>query len=58
MNVNTILELIGSMVKSATVTNTEGAYGSGLAVAGARFDPISFVKKPQVIIRLVSTVNI
>jgi len=31
------------------------AYGAGLA--GAGFDPVSFIKKPQVILRIVSWVS-
>ena len=33
----------------------EGAYGSGKA--GVAFDPIVYVKKPQVILRLISWVR-
>lgn len=54
MNVATIIEFIESMVKSTAMTNNEGAYGGGMA--GAPFDPISFIKKPQVILRVISLV--
>lgn len=56
MNIGTIVEFIESMVKSATMTQTEGAYGSGMA--GGPFDPIAFIKKPQVILRIVGIVRI
>lgn len=36
----------------ASEVGTTGAYGAGLA--GAPFDPVAYVKKPQVILRLVS----
>lgn len=49
------MEFIESMIKSTTGSNNEGdAYGAGMA--GAPFDPLSFIKKPQVIIRIVSVV--
>lgn len=52
MNVATLMEFVESMIKSATVSNTDGAYGSGMA--GQAFDPLGFIKKPQVILRIVS----
>ena len=54
MNIGTIVELIESMLKSTTMSNNEGAYGAGMA--GAPFDPIAFIKKPQVILRIVGIV--
>ena len=56
MNVATIIEFIESMIKSTSMTNNEGAYGGGLA--GAPFDPVGFIKKPQVILRVISLVII
>lgn len=35
-------------------TGDGGAFGAGMA--GAPFDPVQFIKKPQVILRLASTV--
>ena len=55
MNIATVVEFIESMIKSATVSNTDGAYGSGMA--GTPFDPLGFIKKPQVILRIVSLVS-
>lgn len=55
MNIATIVEFIESMIKSSTVSNVDGAYGSGMA--GAGFDPLGFIKKPQVILRVVSVVS-
>lgn len=55
MNVGTIVEFIESMIKSTTISNAEGAYGGGMS--GAPFDPISFIKKPQVILRIVTLVS-
>ena len=56
MNVATIMEFIESMIKSTTISATnDGAYGGGMA--GAGFNPIEFIKKPQVILRLVSIVS-
>lgn len=34
---------------------TQGAYGAGRA--GAPFNPITFIKKPQVIVRLIALVS-
>lgn len=56
MNIGTIVELIESMVKSTTMSSNEGAYGSGMA--GAPFDPVGFIKKPQVILRILGIVSI
>ena len=56
MNIATVVEFIESMIKSATVSNTDGAYGSGMA--GTPFDPLGFIKKPQVILRIVSLVRV
>jgi hypothetical protein len=55
MNIATVVEFIESMIKSASVSNTDGAYGSGMA--GTPFDPLGFIKKPQVILRIVSLVS-
>jgi hypothetical protein len=55
MNVATVVEFIESMIKSATVSSTDGAYGSGMA--GTPFDPLGFIKKPQVILRIISLVS-
>lgn len=55
MNIGTIFEFIESMVKSTTMTNNDGAYGAGMA--GAPFDPVAFIKKPQVILRIVGIVS-
>ena len=55
MNLGTIMEFIESMIKSSQVSNNDAAYGAGMA--GAPFDPLSFIKKPQVIIRIVSVVS-
>lgn len=54
MNVGSIVEFFSSFMKSTSEsTNNEGAaYGS--AMAGAPFDPIAFIKKPQVIMRIVN----
>ncbi len=57
MNVATVIEFIESMVKSATVSNVDGAYGSGMASGTNSFDILSFIKKPQVILRVVSIVR-
>ena len=55
MNIGTIIEFIESMIKSTTsASSNDAAYGAGMA--GAPFDPLSFIKKPQVIIRIVSVV--
>lgn len=54
MNLGTIFECIESMLKSTTMTNTEGAYGAGMA--GSPFHPLTFIKKPQVILRLLGMV--
>jgi hypothetical protein len=57
MNVGTIIEFIESMVKSTTISNSgDGAYGSGMA--GTPFDPLGFIKKPQVILRIISLVRV
>ena len=56
MNIATVIEFIESMVKSATVSNVDGAYGSGMASGTASFDILSFIKKPQVVLRIVSIV--
>ena len=56
MNIDTIIEFIESMIKSTQGSNNEAAYGAGMA--GAPFDFLSFIKKPQVIIRTVSVVSI
>lgn len=55
MNVGTIMEFISGLIKTATESTGEGAYGGGMA--GAAFDPIGFIKKPQVILRITSTVS-
>lgn len=55
MNIATIVEFIESMIKSTQISNSEGAYGGGLA--GAPFDPLSFIKKPQVILRIINIVK-
>ena len=39
----------------STAQGTGGAYGAGKA--GAPFDPVEFIKKPQVILRAVSLVG-
>lgn len=54
MNIATVMEFIESMVKSATASTGDQAYGSGMA--GNAFDPIAFVKKPQVILRVITIV--
>lgn len=54
MNIGTIVELVESLVKSTAMTSNEGAYGSGMA--GGPFDPIAFIKKPQVILRILGIV--
>ena len=56
MNLATVIEFIESMMKSTQVSNNDAAYGAGMA--GAPFDPLSFIKKPQVIIRIVSVVSL
>ena len=56
MNIATLVEFIESMVKSTQISNSEGAYGGGLA--GAPFDPLSFIKKPQVILRIINIVRL
>ena len=58
MNVATVIEFIESMVKSATVSNVDGAYGAGMASGTTSFDILSFIKKPQVILRIVSIVGL
>jgi hypothetical protein len=54
MNIGTIVEFIESLVKSTTMSSNDGAYGAGMA--GAPFDPIAFIKKPQVILRVVGVI--
>ena len=39
-----------------STTEGGGAYGAGMA--GGSFDPLVFIKKPQVILRIGSTVRI
>lgn len=56
MNIGTVIEFLESLVKSTPVSNVEGAYGAGMA--GAPFNPIAFIKKPQVILRIISLVII
>ena len=55
MNIGTVLEFVESLIKSAPVSNVDGAYGAGMA--GGSFNPIVFVKKPQVNLRFVCTVR-
>ena len=44
------------MVKSSNQVNpNQGAYGGDLT--GAAFNPIEFIKKPQVVLRIVSGVS-
>ena len=54
MNIGTVVELLESLIKSAPVSSGDGAYGAGMA--GAPFNPLEFVKKPQVILRVISVV--
>ena len=53
LSIGNVIEFIQSMLK--TSTTNEGGYGGGMA--GAAFDPIGFIKKPQVILRLISLVS-
>jgi hypothetical protein len=55
MNIGTVLEFVESLVKSTPVSSVDGAYGAGMA--GGSFNPIEFIKKPQVILRFVCTVR-
>ncbi len=56
MNIGTIVEFFESMVKSSNQVNpNQGAYGGDLS--GAAFNPIEFIKKPQVVLRIVSGVS-
>lgn len=55
MNVGSIIEFFESMIKSTSMTKNDAAYGAGMA--GGPFDPAGFIKKPQVILRLVNLVN-
>jgi hypothetical protein len=57
MNVGTIVELFETMMKSNLDPNAEGAYGGGMANS-AGFNPVSFIKKPQVILRIVCLVSL
>lgn len=54
MNIATVIEFIESMIKSTSMTNNDGAYGGGMA--GGPFDPVGFIKKPQVILRIITIV--
>ena len=59
LTIGTILEFISNFLKidksqNLTSNDSNVAYGGGMA--GNRFDPLSFIKKPQVIFRLASTV--
>ena len=55
MNIGTIIEFFESMVKSSSVTPNQGAYGGDLS--GGSFNFIEFIKKPQVIIRMLTMVG-
>lgn len=56
MNVGTVVDFVQSLLKTATEQANEGAaYGGDMA--GRAFDPVSFVKKPQVILRIISIVS-
>ncbi len=55
MNIGTVVEFIESLVKSTPISSQDGAYGAGMA--GAPFNPIEFIKKPQVILRVFSLVS-
>lgn len=53
MNIGAAIEFFNSFLQSATESANDGAaYGGNMA--GAPFDPISFIKKPQVILRMIS----
>lgn len=57
MNIGTVVEFFQKFLKSATesvATESGAAYGGGMA--GAAFDPLSFIKKPQVILRIINLV--
>ena len=56
MNKASIVEFFESMIKSTTMTKNDAAYGA--TMAGAPFDPIGFMKKPQVILRVVNLVSL
>ncbi|RNA36286.1 synaptogyrin-2-like [Brachionus plicatilis] len=52
MNIASIIEFFESMIKSTSLTKNDAAYGAGMA--GAPFDPAGFMKKPQVILRIIN----
>jgi hypothetical protein len=57
MNVGTVVEFIQSFMKSAAEqANVGAAYGGNMA--GRAFDPVGFIKKPQVILRVISIVSL
>lgn len=54
-HIGTVVEFLQSLLKSATDATSEGAaYGGGMS--GAPFEPLAFIKKPQVILRIISIV--
>lgn len=55
MNIGTILEFFESMVKTSSVNPNQGAYGGDLS--GSAFNPIEFIKKPQVVLRVLTIVS-
>ena len=56
MNVGSIMEFLQKFLNSATEKVGDGAAAYGGGMAGAAFDPLSFIKKPQVILRIISIV--
>ncbi len=57
MNVGTVVEFLQKFLNTATesvAANSGAPYGGGMA--GAKFDPISFIKKPQVILRIINLI--
>jgi len=52
MNIGTIIEFFESMVKTSSVTPNQGAYGGDLS--GGSFNFLEFIKKPQVILRILT----
>lgn len=54
MNIGTIVEFFESMVKSSPMTPNNGAYGGDLS--GGAFNPIEFIKKPQVGLRFITCI--
>ena len=58
INIATIMEFVSNFLKYENTNPSEAGVIYGGTLSGSRFDPLTFIKKPQVIFRLVALVSV